>query len=647
MLSRKQFAERYFYLRGKPFSLRGYDYLMPVYQDRVKGRRILLKTGRQVAKCVEQSTNILRNNGEATKIKDLKVGDEICCLNDKTLKVEMGKVLEIHINGIQDCYVIKTKQLGKELICTANHPIKTPHGYKLVSELKPSDFACIVKEDLPTLRGSDIFWDQVEFIEYAGKKQTYNVETTHKNFIAEGIVTHNSQTLCNISQTDCFQISNFDSLYVTFTQKQMLAFARQKIDPLLAESRKIKDHFLAGPYIRDSITDKRYSNNSTTFLRHAYLSADSVRGISADRISVDECQLIMTDNIPIIEECVAHSSYKWILYAGTPTSEDSSLEDLWDNSTQNEWLLKCPHCGNYNYQDIEIIKVEGLQCRKCKRIMDRDQITGGYFCFQPDAPVTGYRFTQLVVPWVTHEEIIYKLNNYSTQKFFNEVLALPYNVSEKALSKNDVLKNFTSNPNDLNHAKKFASFPLVAGIDWGGGSSSFTVISVGYSQHGITKIIYSKKFIGAEADPVDQIDILKDICVELKVRLVLADFGMGLTSNPLLAQKLAPYGIGLYPIMYTAQKEVLNWQPIAVRYQANRTTSLGRLFSDMKHGSKIELPKYEPELYRDFLNVRTQLKSFGGSKVIFYDHRQDEPDDLVHSINYVHLGAPLIHPYFQ
>jgi len=677
MISRSQFAEKFLKLRGKPFSLKGYEYLLPVYEDRVKGRRILLKTARQIAKCCSEDTEVTLSNGNVVKIKDLKAGDGVCCLNNSTLKAEAGKVLEIHENGVQECYKIKTKYLRNELICTLNHPLKTLYGYRLLAQLKPGDFVGISRRSphskglkltleynltkkkfknyvdffndsfLTSLLNSDILWDQIESIEPVGEKQTYNLETSHKNFVANGVITHNSQTICNVSQIDCFQISNFDNLYITFTQKQMLAFARQKIDPLLAESRKIRDYFLAGPYIRDSITDKRYSNNSTTFLRHCYLTADSVRGISADRICVDECQLILTDNIPIIEECVSHSNYKWMLYAGTPTSEDSSLEDLWDNSTQNEWLLKCPHCGNFNYQDIDIIKEEGLQCRKCKRIMDRDQLTGQYFCFQPDAPIVSYRFTQLTVPWMTHAEIMYKIKNYSTQKFYNEVLALPFNVSEKALSKDDILKNMTSHPNTVEFAKKFAQLPLVAGIDWGGGSDSYTVLSVGYHQHGVTKIIYSKKFIGAEADPVSQIDILADICVELKVRLVLADFGMGLTSNPLLAQKLAKYGIGLYPIMYTAQKETLSWQPIAVRYQANKTVSLGRLFSDMKQGGKIEFPKYEPELYKDFLNVRTQKRLLSGSSVIFYDHRRDEPDDLVQSVNYVHLGAPLIHPYFQ
>lgn len=506
MMNRKEFAEKFIVFRRKPFSLKGYEYLIPLYQDRVRGRRIVLKTGRQVAKSV---------------------------------------------------------------------------------------------------------------------------------------------TLCNLSLIDCFQFPNFTSLYITFTQKQMLVFARQKIDPLLAESKKIAEYYLTGPYIRDTITDKRFSNGSSLILRHAYISADSIRGISADRAVVDEAQLMLTDNVPIIEECVSHSTYKWITYCGTPASEDSSLEDLWDNSTQNEWMLVCPHCNFDNYQDMGIISEAGLVCKNCGKVMDRDKLKGRWVSFHPECPVSGYRFTQLVVPWLTHEEIMYKLRTYPTIQFYNEVLALPHSVSELAINKEELFRNFSKRENTFEYARKFRNCNLVAGVDWGY-INSFTALAVGYHENGVTRIVYVKKFVGAEADPLRQLDMITEICANLGVKFVLADFGMGVTNNPLLAQKLAHHGIHVHPILYSSQREMFSWEENSQRYQANRTMSLGRLFSDLKIYNKVELPNLRefPDLYKDILNVRIQKRLLSGSDIMFYDHRKDEPDDVAHAINYCHLAAPLITPYF-
>lgn len=501
MISRKQFTERHFIFQGRPFSLKGYEYLIPIYLDRVRGRRLLLKNARQTAK---------------------------------------------------------------------------------------------------------------------------------------------STSICNLILADSFQIPNFNSLYISYTQKQTLAFSSQKIDPLLAESRKLSDYYCNGPYTRDTMMAKRFRNGSTIFLRHCYLTADSVRGLSADRIAVDEVGLLLTDNIPVIEEAASHSSYKWILYAGTPASEDSPIEDLWKNSTQNEYLLKCPFCGNWNYQDLEIIADDGLICKKCRQIMPRERIVGQWFQSVKNAPVSAYRFTQLVVPWMSHEEIIYKLKTYSTAKFYNEVLALPYTFSDTAITKDELLRVTSARSNTIEESMQFRGLPLVAAIDWGGLASSFTVISVAYSEGGVTRVVFVKKFMGIESDPLRSIDIITDICTKLGVKFVLADYGMGVTNNPLLAAKLGKLGVPVYPILYTAQREMITWEGDAQRYQANRTASMSKFFSDLRT-NKIELPILGEDLLKDILSVKIQKRLVAGSDMMYYDHRADEPDDVAHSLNYANLAAPLIY----
>ena len=90
-------------------------------------------------------------------------------------------------------------------------------------------------------------------------------------------------------------------------------------------------------------------------MRYAFLNADRVRGIPADMVCIDEIQDVLTDNIPVIEECVSHSSFKYKLYAGTPKSLDNTLESLWvEDSTQNEWVVPCDSCGGGDYRHWNI-----------------------------------------------------------------------------------------------------------------------------------------------------------------------------------------------------------------------------------------------------------------------------------------------------
>jgi replicative DNA helicase len=56
-------------------------------------------------------------------------------------------------------------------------------------------------EPLEHLATSDLWWDEVESIEYVGDEETYDLEVPfHHNFVADDIVVHNSALVCNIAE---------------------------------------------------------------------------------------------------------------------------------------------------------------------------------------------------------------------------------------------------------------------------------------------------------------------------------------------------------------------------------------------------------------------------------------------------------------
>lgn len=92
-------------------------------------------------KCVHGNTEILNaNTGEIKTIKEIY--DKQSLLPIHTLnenKITVGIPSHIHSNGIKPVYRLQTR-LGNEIIATGNHPFKTLHGWKNLSDLKTGEF---------------------------------------------------------------------------------------------------------------------------------------------------------------------------------------------------------------------------------------------------------------------------------------------------------------------------------------------------------------------------------------------------------------------------------------------------------------------------------------------------------------------------
>jgi len=68
----------------------------------------------------------------------------------------------------------------------------------------------------------------------------------------------------------------------------------------------------------------------------AFLNPDRVRGVSADRVGIDEIQDLDITFLPIIRECMSASDLAIRQFTGTPKTLDNTLESLWQESSQAE-----------------------------------------------------------------------------------------------------------------------------------------------------------------------------------------------------------------------------------------------------------------------------------------------------------------------
>ena len=130
----------------------------------------------------------------------------------------------------------------------------------------------------------------------------------------------------------------FRSVYVSPTAKQTRVFSNDRLKKTIDTSPFIKKYFVDHT-TTDQVFEKSFTNRSVIFLGYAYHSADSMRGLSADMMNIDEYQDILSDNIPVLREILFASEYKIFMATGTPKTFDNHLEKLWQDSTQNIWLI--------------------------------------------------------------------------------------------------------------------------------------------------------------------------------------------------------------------------------------------------------------------------------------------------------------------
>ena len=144
----------------------------------------------------------------------------------------------------------------------------------------------ILKDDyLQTILDSDIIYDKIISIEKHYEQPTTSVEmeSPHNTFLINDIITHNSTSLANIMITNSLVRSHFKSMYISPSVDQTKIFSNDRIQPVMDESPLIKKHFLSRGLTQNVFT-KEFKNKSKMYLRYALLSADRLRGISADAI---------------------------------------------------------------------------------------------------------------------------------------------------------------------------------------------------------------------------------------------------------------------------------------------------------------------------------------------------------------------------
>ncbi len=469
-----------------------------------------------------------------------------------------------------------------------------------------------------------------------------------------------STSLANFIIAESVSIPHFRSYYLAPSKEQTLIFSNTRLGKVLSYSPLVRK-FFQSPETSDRVLHRSYTNGSENAFTYACDDADRARGFSADRVAYDEFQEMLFEAVvPVVNECMANSNYKFETYAGTPKTMENAIQYLWDRSSQSEWVMKCGACSKYTFVNSDkVMGKHGPICLKCGGPLDPR--TGQWIDMKAADPtskarlIKGFHIPQPILPqnvpiscpenpekaqerW---DDLLNKLETYPQHRFRNEVLGVSDASGSRLVSLQDL--------KDICRGHSLSPFPqhpgfegvdwTVGGVDWSGGGSggvSRTVVWVFGWVPKLQKLrtLHYQVFEGG--NPVADVDAIAGILGRYQVRMTVGDAGEGHLPNAVLRERLgahrtfmAQYGSGGKPIVWSTD-----------RYMVHRTAAIDNYMMLLKQGRVEYATDREMQVaMQDLLNVYEEVTS-SGKKV--WRHSPQQPDDCLHAQIFAWLAAKIV-----
>jgi hypothetical protein len=407
--------------------------------------------------------------------------------------------------------------------------------------------------------------------------------------------------------------------------------------------------------LSQNIFEKQLINRSKITMRYAFLNADRARGIPANGLFIDEFQDVLSDNIPVIEQCTSHSPehLKRFVYSGTPKSLDNNIEYYRSRmSTQGEWVVPCDRHGGeggrfWNILGEKNIGLKGPICERCGEVINPQHEDAQWAWMVEEADFESYRIPQLMVPWVDWDDVLIHHRTYGRAQFYNEVLGISFDSGLRPLTLAQVKACCNENVH-MSDVEKYVNLSfgqyVFAGIDWGSGAGSYTVLTLGTYVNDKFRIFYMHQFVGEDVEPERQLQKIIEICKTFNVRLIGADWGFGFVQNDRLLRTFGPERVQRFQYAGRLNAKV-KWDGDLQRWICHRSEVMSAVFNSIKRGNVIEFPRwrefYEPYA-QDMLNIHSEYNE--KLRMIQYDHKPGTTDDSFHSILYCFLASMIMRP---
>lgn len=695
MVSLKPILPLLLRLKGKPYRLHNYFPFEPFFRTRMP-KTVLLKTGRQVSKCMRRGQLVLLANGTRVPAGTLKIGDVVVSFADKEKRFNPRRITNVWRSGVKPVVRLQTVT-GFAVGITADHRMLVRDGDN--HEEGYVEARHIYKGDYLAVQGADgeLAWEKVALNAPDGEDETVDIEVEiDHNFVMDRAVSHNSTSLAAQGVVFSNSIPYFSTLYVTPLFEMVRRFSHNYVRQFLEESPARK--LFLGSKTMNSVLQRTFLNGSAMYFSYAFLDAERTRGIPADKNVIDEVQDMNYDFLQIIHETLSGSPYALKQYAGTPKSLDNTIEKLWQDSSQAEWMIKCHHqgCGHWNVPaaDWDLIDMIGpwhreisektpavvcAQCSTSASIRPLNPRLGRWVHRFPERRWTqaGYHVPQIIMPmhYASHEKwdaLVGKMQgraNTTPTTFLNEVCGESCDQGSKLITVSE-LKAACVLPwvRKVAAAKKHALKGYVRkilSVDWGGGGgtvkgaasktgeqkrerTSFTTLAVlGMRPDGKIDTIWGHRSVRTH-DWEYEARLCLEAMKEFQCSHIAHDYSNAGEGRLVLLYQAGVPPTNIYNIRYQGfGHNIINFHEATDDHPHNwwavdKARSLVTTCMAIKYGL-IRFFQYDyvsadqPGLLEDFLSlIEEKVDSRLGSDTYVIVRNPNKPDDFAHSVN---MGA--------
>ena len=512
----------------------------------------------------------------------------------------------------------------------------------------------------------------------------FRTKVAKRTLLKTGRQVSKSTSLASQGIMQSTTIPYFSTLFLTPLFEQVRRFSQNYVGRFIEQS-PVRELFMSSGE-NNSVLQKTFSNFSQMIFSFAYLDAERTRGISADKLVIDEVQGFDISFLPVVLETIS-ASLDWGVeqYSGTPLSLDNTLEKLWTESSMAEWVIKCHHagCGHWNipsldedfeamigpYHDAISEETPALVCARCRKpLRPRPPSQGGFGRWEHRFrdkrwDFAGYHVPQTILPmhyarpdkWKT---LLGKQKRRVT--FINEVGGESYDHGSRLVTLSDIRKAaclpWACRMDEAKRAPLGEYLYRIVAVDWGGGGvnrgksdfnlQSYTTFAVcGLKADLTVDIIYGER----NEQPNDHkgdVDITLRLMREFSCSHIAHDYsGAGTVRETLLRDAGLPME-RIFPVAYVgpAKFGIMNFKPPTIKhprphYTMDKTRALNYLCQFIKSGL-VKFFAYDyvsvedPGLLHDFMRLIEDKKDSGAGRTSYKILRDPSgPDDFAQAVN--------------
>lgn len=324
-------------------------------------------------------------------------------------------------------------------------------------------------------------------------------------------------------------------------QAQAQKFSKQRLNSAIMDSEYIKNwcdihnsELLMRKFLKEQNENGLQPYNfyilGGTWESRQDTVGDAARGVSLDFIVYDERQDHPDDVETVLGEGASHSDFKQTITLGTPKLPGIQFDQQWEASDKHYWHVTCRHCGYTAPLTMDNILDSGENanaptwyygCPHCGKPLDRNN--GKWMATNPQShpEFRGYHINQLMVCWLTADEIMRKKDStaYSKRRFHNEVLGESYGGDDIPIT---LAMMMECAKNDYRLGQIELKDKLYAGIDWGAKS----YLWIQNKQHRLIDL-----YIADQSDPRDHPKVFARQIAKYKkqIKKVVCDAGPDIT----------------------------------------------------------------------------------------------------------------------